>query len=196
MCIASSFSSVAGFETADARDGDVLAGLGDGRRHLLRQRRAGGDDAVRIAAGGDGEEGADHIGDERLEVLGAGDEVRLAVDLGEHAAGGVVGEACGHEAFARGPARALGGLGDAALAEDRDGVVEVAVGFAQGGLAFHHARAGLVAQGLYLISGDYGCHASVLSVESHRDSNTEMSRAYKQNAGRDRGRRSTPIRSR
>ena len=148
-------------DAAHARDGDVLARLRNRRRHLLGDGGAGRDDAGRIGPFGRGEQRGGHVGDERLEIIGARDEVRFAVDLGDHAGLAVARELGGNDAFAGRAAGSLRGLGDAALAEDRDTLVDVAVGFAQGGLALHHPGAGLVAQGFYLISGDYGGHAVV-----------------------------------
>src|SRR3954454_18352498 len=95
-------------------------------------RRRGGGDVHRDLAG------------ERLEVLVAGHEVGVAVDLDEHA-DLAVGVDVGGD-------RALGGLAAAHLerlvaqphAQQLGGGVDVAVGLGQGVLALHHARAGLV----------------------------------------------------
>ena len=56
------------------------------------------------------------------------------------------------DAVLGGAARALGGRGEALLAQELDGLVHVAAGFGQRGLAVHHPRAGLVAQLLHLFA--------------------------------------------
>ncbi len=117
--------------------------------HLGRARPRG---ATYVRAGG-GDLQGDFL-EQRLEVVGARDEVRLAVELDEHADLAAHVDVGADEAFARGPARLLGGLGEPALAQNRRGLLEVAVGFLQGGLALHHAGAGLVAQLFDQCSGD------------------------------------------
>src|SRR6185436_4942574 len=87
-----------------------------------------------------------------LEVVGARDEVRLAVDLDEDAARVILGDAIADQALAGRPAGLFGRRREAAFAEDRDRLVEVAVRLGEGGLAFHHARAGRVAELLYVSS--------------------------------------------
>ena len=80
----------------------------------------------------------------------AGDEVRVAVDLDEHADLGV-GVDVGLDG-------ALGGLATAELerlvaeahAQQLDGLLDVAVGLAERLLAVHHARARAVAELLHL----------------------------------------------
>ena len=81
-----------------------------------------------------------------LEVVGARDEVRLAVELDEHADLAAHVDVGADEALTGGAAGLLRGLREAPLPEDRVGLVQVAVGFLEGGLAFHHAGAGLVAE--------------------------------------------------
>ena len=81
-----------------------------------------------------------------LEVLGAGHEVGLAVELDEHAdlaAGVDVGS---DGALVGGAAGLLGGRGHAALAQDDEGVLHVALGLLQGLQAVAHGRAGLFAE--------------------------------------------------
>src|SRR3954447_15587200 len=93
---------------------------------------------------------------ERDELLVGGHEVGVAVDLDEHP-DLAVGVDVGLD-------RALAGLAAGELADlvahldadDLDGLVEVAVGLLQGGLAVHHPRAGPVAQGLDVLRGNGG----------------------------------------
>ena len=75
--------------------------------------------------------GGDVHGDvvhQALEVVGASDEVALAVDLDQHAdlASGV--DVAGHRAFAGGARRLLGGGGDALLAQNDDRALDVTFG--------------------------------------------------------------------
>jgi len=79
---------------------------------------------------------------ELAEVVGAGDEVGLAVDLDDGAEAAVVVEVGVDEALGGGAFGALGGGGVAFLAEDAFGLLEVAVGLFEGGLAVQHAGAG------------------------------------------------------
>ena len=110
-------------------------------------------DVAHLRRGGDVQR---DVAGERDEVLVAGDEVGVAVDLDEHA-GLAVGVDVGLD-------RALGGLAAAHLerlvaeadAQQLDGGVDVAAGLGQRRLAVHHARAGLVAQLLDLRRGDRG----------------------------------------
>src|SRR3954453_2070752 len=106
-----------------------------------------------------------HVLGERDEVFVGGDEVGVAVDLDQRAEL-AVGVDVGLD-------RALGRLAAGELADlvahldpdDLDGLVHVAAGLGEGGLAVHHPRAGLVAQGLDVGSGDRGAHdAGVSSV--------------------------------
>ena len=81
-----------------------------------------------------------------LEVVGAGDEVGLAVELEEDAdlaAGVDVGSDC---ALVGGAGGLLGGRGHAALAEDDEGLFHVALGFLEGLEAVAHGGAGLFAE--------------------------------------------------
>ena len=85
-----------------------------------------------------------------LEGLVAGDEVGLGIDLDHHrlAQAGIDTD----QAFGRRAAGLLVGLGDALLAQPVDRGLHVAVGFGEGGLAVHHARAGQLAEFLDLCS--------------------------------------------
>ena len=91
---------------------------------------------------------------ELLEALGAGHEVGLAVHFHEHADLAAHVDVAADHALRRVPAGALGGLGQAALAQHRDRLVHVAAALGEGGLAFHHARAGLLPEGLHLFCCD------------------------------------------
>ena len=87
------------------------------------------------------------VADELLELVRAGHEVRLAVDLDEHAdaAAGVDVAATTSPSRASRPAFLAAGR-EAALAQQRDRLVEVAVGLVEGALAVHEAGAGPLAQ--------------------------------------------------
>src|SRR3954447_16882884 len=95
-----------------------------------------------------------HVLGERDEVLVGGHEVGVAVDLDEHAEL-AVGVDVGLDG-------ALAGLATGELADlvahldpdDLDGLVDVAGGLGQGGLAVHHPRARLVAEGLDVLCGE------------------------------------------
>ena len=81
---------------------------------------------------------------ERPEILRAGDEVGLAVDLDEHRA--LDRDVRDDEPLGRG-APGLGGRGgEALLAKDLARLVEIALRFHERLLAIHHAGAGFVAQ--------------------------------------------------
>ena len=86
------------------------------------------------------------VADELLELVGAGHEVGLAVDLDEHADAAAGVDVARDEALAGVAAGLLGGRREALLAQQRDGLVEVAVGLGQGALAVHEAGAGPLAQ--------------------------------------------------
>ena len=78
------------------------------------------------------------------EILGARDEVRLAVDLDEHRA--LDGDVRDDEALGSRAAGLLRRRGEALLAEDLARFVEVALGFDERLLAVHHPGAGFGAQ--------------------------------------------------
>ncbi len=136
---------------------------------LLRLEDVGGDavdvDVQRREPGDlDGE-----IADEPLELVGAGDEVRLAVDLDQHADPAAGVDVARDEALAGLPAGLLGGGGEALLAQGGDGLLDVAVGVLEGALAVHEAGAGALAQFLDRLGRD--CHlvdAPVLGARSGR----------------------------
>ena len=85
----------------------------------------------------------DHL-DEALELVVARDEIGLGVDF-DHDALGARGQRA-DQAFRRDAAGLLGGLRQALLAQPILRGLHVAVGFGEGCLAVHHARAGLLAQ--------------------------------------------------
>ena len=86
------------------------------------------------------------VADELLEVLVAGHEVGLAVDLDEHAQPAAGVDVGGHLALAGVAAGLLGGCRLAPLAEQDDGLLEVAAGLLEGALAVHEAGAGALAE--------------------------------------------------
>ena len=93
--------------------------------------------------------GGDVHGDvahQRLELVGAGHEVGLAVDLDQHAdlAAGV--DVGADHALGGDAAGLLGGARQALLAQVVDGLLHVALGLDQGVLAVHHAGAGALAE--------------------------------------------------
>ena len=155
--------------------------LADGGHHLLdvvghRHRLAGigqRQQLVEVAAGLRRQRGdvAHHV----LELLVAGDEVGLRVDLDHRprlVLGGDADQALGGDA-----AGLVGGLRQALLAQPVDGLLDVALGLGQRRLAVHHAGAGLVAQLLHQAGGDVG-HRLVLTMRS---------RAMRDASWRDRG---------
>src|SRR4051794_9697900 len=97
------------------------------------------------------------VAGELLEVVVARHEVRLAVDLDEHAdLAGRVHVALDH-ALGRRSGAALRRLRLALHAEDVDGLLDVAAGLDERLLAVHHPRAGLIAQRLHVLRR-YVCH--------------------------------------
>ena len=90
-----------------------------------------------------GGDGAHHL----LELVVAGDEVGLRVDLDERRLSVVGGKA--DQPFRRHAAGLLGGLGETLGAQPIDRGLHVAGGLVERGFAIHHARAGLLAQVLH-----------------------------------------------
>lgn len=142
-------------EAVGAADDDVLAGgggdVGAGGLDrltggdLLGQQCGDVDRAGRVGRAGD------VLGDllrERDEVVVAGDEVGVAVDLDEDAALAVGGDERLDGALGR---LAVGELADLVAeldAQQLDGLLDVAVGLLQRLLAVHHAGAGALTEGL------------------------------------------------
>ena len=93
-------------------------------------------------------------GGKRQEILLAGDEIRLGVDL-DHGHRKAVGRTLDRDhALGGDAARLLVGLGEARLAHRLGGGLEVAVRFDQRLLALHHAGAGALAQCLDGLGSD------------------------------------------
>ena len=138
----------------EPRDRHVLAELGDDRRDALHDR------ALRIlqprVARGVARllDLGEHVPHQLLEVGRARDEVRFAVDLGEDAGRVIGGDRVGDQPFAGRAARLLRGARQAALAQDRVRLLEVAVRLGERVLALHHARARLIAQLLHHVGRD------------------------------------------
>jgi hypothetical protein len=95
-----------------------------------------------------------HVLHQLLEVRGAGDEVRFAVHFDERARGVVGRQPLANQAFVGRSSGFFRGTRQAALAQNGVRLVEVAIRFAQRVLAFHHPRAGLVAELLHVCGGD------------------------------------------
>src|SRR5207253_2045372 len=96
----------------------------------------------------------EHVLHERLEVVAAGDEVGLAVDLDDDAALLVRAEPRRDLALRRDLSGARGGLDDALLEDDLDGLLHVAAGFHERVLAVAHAGRRTVAELLDLCRSD------------------------------------------
>ncbi len=127
--------------------GGLAGGCGLGAIDVLLALEVGGGDVVAAdEARVDGGDVHGDVAEQLLEVVGAGDEVGLAVELEEDAdlsAGVDVGSDC---ALIGGAGGLLGSRGHAALAEDDEGVFHVAFGFLEGLEAVAHGGAGLFAE--------------------------------------------------
>src|SRR6185503_1468574 len=88
------------------------------------------------------------------EVVRARDEVRLAVHLDEHAQHVARVDVRVHHALLRGASCLGGGARHSLLPQHLDRLLDFPVGFGQGLLALHHARAGPLAQVLDERGGD------------------------------------------
>ena len=143
------------FELGDTAQRHVLADGGDELLQALAHRRLGAGE-MRCFETPDG--AVAHEGDlgglasEGLEGVVAGHEIGLGVDLDDRS--GAARRFDRDEAFGGDAPGLLGGLGQALLAQPIDGRLDVAVRFGEGGLAIHHARAGLVAELLHHRGGD------------------------------------------
>src|SRR5207253_1476290 len=93
------------------------------------------------------------------ELLVAGDEVTLAVDLDQHPELLVVVHICFHDPLARGPGGLGAGFGHALLAQPVLCLLEIATSRLQGALGVHHAGARRLPQHLDLIC----CYRHVIS---------------------------------
>ena len=99
--------------------------------------------------------GSDELGQGvglRLELLAAGDEVRLALELDEGADLAVDSE--GDDALRVLPVTALGAGGEALLAQPLLGGFHVASSGLEGSLGVHHPGAGRLAQRLDILGGE------------------------------------------
>ena len=89
------------------------------------------------------------IVNELLEIAGARDEVGLAVDFHHDAQLPARVNVRANEALMRGAPGLVARRGDAPFAQDHFALGQIALGFHEGLLAFHHARAGALAQFFY-----------------------------------------------
>src|SRR6056297_207348 len=151
-----------GIDPLDTADLDILTELGDQLLATRLDAVAGFEIRLRkrchvVVACGQRQFG--HAIGERAEIVVFCDEIGFAVDFDQDCA--VC--ACGLDdrAFGGNAAGLLVGLGQPALAQVFDCGFDVASGFNQGLLAFHHAGAGALAQFLDLGCGD--AHDSSLS---------------------------------
>src|SRR5829696_3235924 len=133
------------------RDGLIGGQLGPLGRELFRRDRIHAHPARREARDLDRE-----VPDKLLELLRPGDEVRLAIDLDEHADAAAGVDVAGDEAFAGLSTGLLGRCGETPLAQQRDRLVDVAAGLLEGTLAVHHAGAGALAKVPDRVRGDRG----------------------------------------
>src|SRR5207247_9463388 len=114
-------------EPHETGHGDVLAELADGCGDALLDR------PIRILqpalVGGIAGllDFGQHVLNELLEIRGAGDEVRLAVDFDQDAGGAVARQATADEPFAGRAARLLRRARGPAIAQDRIGLLYIAV---------------------------------------------------------------------
>ena len=95
---------------------------------LLASRASAGMRSTSTYSGGEAGDLDGEVADELLELVGARDEVGLAVDLDEHADAAAGVDVARDQALAGVAAGLLGGRGQALLAQERDRLVEVAVG--------------------------------------------------------------------
>ena len=131
----------------------VLADLGDRFGNVFGDGAAAGLgrlDLLDVGADVERDVG-DHL-HQALEQVVARDEVGLGIDLDHDALGALDGDA--DQAFGGDAVGLLGGLGQALLAQPIDRGIDVARGFAERGLAIHHARAGHLAQVLDHLCSD------------------------------------------
>ena len=82
----------------------------------------------------------------RTELVVAGDKIRLAVDLDHHADFAADVNIALDEAFLGDAVSLLGGRRRAFFAQQRDGFLDVTVGFNQGAFAVHETRTCVGAQ--------------------------------------------------
>ncbi len=101
------------------------------------------------------------LADQRLEIVGARDEIRFAVDLDQHADLTTLVYVVPDQALCGRAAGALCRLGLSARPEDRHCLLDVAFGLGQRRLTFHEASAGYVSELFYLCCADgHASHSS------------------------------------
>jgi len=112
-----------------------------------------------------------------LEVIRPRDEIRFAVHFHQHADLSTHVDVAADQSFVRRPAGFLCRLRQSALAKNRGGFFEITLGLREGSLAFHHSRAGGIAEFLHeggvnlwhLLSLRHGsiseCHFGVVSYQ-------------------------------
>src|SRR6476646_7102117 len=132
---------------AGLRLGDLLLGLQHGGGHVVAA------DPARSRRARDVQREVLH---QLAELVGVGDEVRLAVDFDEDADGVVEVHVGVDEALVGAAPRTLGGAREALLPKELGRPGDVAVGLDQRALAVHHPRAGRVAELLDHRGGDLG----------------------------------------
>ena len=131
-----------------AADLDVLARLGEKHLVVVVERLL---DVLAF------ERDLGRVVDELDERLGLGDEVGLAVDLGERHRLLVGGNREGDDALLGLLVDALGGDGETLLAEVLDGLFHIAVSGGEGFLAGAHSGGGRLAEFLDLLNCDSHC---------------------------------------
>ena len=141
-----------GFDALEATHLDVFTHLGNQGLSRLFDAAAIRQGHLRERLDGVGlllENGFDDRVGEGLEIIVLGDEVGLGVDFEYYRRLAVIGNTHLDRAVGGNPPGFLVGLGRAGLAHQFGGGVDIATGFDQRFLAFHHARTGSFAQFLY-----------------------------------------------
>jgi hypothetical protein len=143
-------------EALDATQRHVLAdrrnGVGDRLRHGPAAEIMGAEHRVDVRRGRLVERYRNDTAHQPLEIVVSRDEIRLRVDLDDHA--DQILDRCADQSVGGDAAAFLGRLGEPLLAQPVDGGLDVAVRFGQRVLAVHHARAGLLTQVLHEPSRD------------------------------------------
>ncbi len=105
-----------------------------------------------------------HVVDQFLENIGAGHEIGLAIHFHHHAELPARVNVGADEALLGDAAGLLAGRGNAVLAQHHFRFPDVALGFLESLLAFHHAGAGALAQVFDQCRGDF--HNRLVSVSN------------------------------
>src|SRR5450759_3681555 len=134
--------------------GLLVGGLVRQQGGVLRLQVRGGDLVYVHVGWGEAGDLDCQVVDQLLELLGPRDEVRLAVDLDEDADAPARMDVAGDEAIAHFAVALLGGRGQAALAEEDYGLLEIAVRLFEGVLAVHETGAGALAKLLDVARGE------------------------------------------